>query len=114
MDAMIGRAVTARGKRGVVEQWEPLGAAMCDALIVFEDGSRCWFASHELRPVDGAGPLPSRADEQKIARARAIVQLRATRADHVRDFGKPWPGANFGKAIVGMAIDGAISDLEGT
>lgn len=108
---MVGRAVRARGRDGTVEQWEPLGAAMCDALVRFEDGSRCWFASHELRPADALGPLPSRSGARKIAEGEALTRLRAIRADHVRDFAKPWPGANFGKAIVGMSIDAAIKSF---
>jgi hypothetical protein len=33
------------------------------------------------------------------------------RADLVRDWHKPWPGAEHGKALVGMMIDGALADL---
>jgi hypothetical protein len=38
-------------------------------------------------------------------------QLRKILTQHVLDFGKRWPGCDFGKAIVGNSILGAMSDL---
>jgi hypothetical protein len=40
-----------------------------------------------------------------------LEQLHNIRAQHVRDFAKPWPGAEVGKTILGQALDGAILDL---
>ena len=110
-DAVIGRRVKARGEAGVVTVWKPLGASMCDVLILFDDGRICWFASHELHPIDGDGPLPLRREAQEQARITAIASLREIRRQHVRDFRNPWPGAEHGKVIVGRAIDGALADL---
>mgnify|MGYP000316897762 CR=1 FL=1 len=56
-------------------------------------------------------------DVARAARVRAqvaprIAELREMRADHVRDFRKPWPGMDFAKALFGQMVDGAISDLQ--
>lgn len=118
---MIGRRVATRVYRnnvggdetGVVVEWQPLGPALTDALVRFEDGYECWYGSHELKPVDGLGPLPSRAGAQKAADAVAVRQLRSIRAAHVRNFGEPWPGLEFGKVLFGQALDGALEELEG-
>jgi len=53
----------------------------------------------------------------RIVRVRARVEpeiesMRKMRADHIRDWNKPWPGMNFAKAIVGRMIDAVISDYE--
>lgn len=112
MSEMEGRKVLARGAAGVVVKWAPLQSSMCDALVRFEDGHECWFASHELRPNDGQGPLPCRREARELAEAVSLRQLREIRAQHVRDFNKPWPGMNFGKAHFGMMLDSAIADLE--
>jgi hypothetical protein len=84
---------------------------MTDARLEFDSGRICWVALRECKPLDNA-PLPCREDMRKQARAEALASLRQIRADHVRDFDKPWLGAEHGKAIVGQAIDGAISCLE--
>lgn len=106
---MIGRRVrTAWGETGQVVQWEPLGAAMCDALVELDGGRSCWFSSSDLRPIDGQGPLPERCQVREVERQRALRQLRVCRADLVARWHEKWPGAEFGKALVGMAIDGAI------
>ena len=94
-------------------KWEPLGAAMCDALVRFDDGREVWHGSSGLRPIDGLGDLPSRKTAQDVARHRAVADLKAIRAQHIRDFNKPWPGCEFGKAHFGMMVDNAIRDLEG-
>ena len=113
---MIGRKVKS-GWHGLVageiERWEPLGAAMCDVLVRSPDGALCWYASHALTPIDGMGPLPSRREAQETARLESLASLRAIRAQHVAGFHtERWPGCEFGKAIIGNAIDGAISSLE--
>ena len=113
---MIGRRVRPAGesREGVVAEWEPYGAAMCDSKVEFDDGSVCWYGSSSLRPVDGMGPLPSREEACLVADELALVQLRAIRADLVREVKehKPWPFCEFGKALVGRGIDGAIADVE--
>jgi len=109
---MKGRKVLARGTLGTVMQWEPLSSGMCDALVTLDDGSTCWFASRELRPADNLGPLPSRHEAQEAARIKTIAQLKAIREAHVRDFHKPWQGMEYGKAIVGRALDEAIKTVE--
>lgn len=109
---MKGRKILARGKPGVVVKWDPLSSSMCDAFVIFQDGSERWFASHELQPNDDKGPLPSRAEARKAAEETSLCQLKQIRAQHVAEFHKNWPGANFGKALFGQMLDGAISDLE--
>jgi hypothetical protein len=110
---MIGRRVKPfQGNPGEIVKWEPLSAAMCDVLVRDDDGHECWFASHCCRPIDGLGDLPSRQDAQECARQRSLADLRVILDNHVRDFNKPWPGCEFGKAIVGNAIVGAIRELE--
>jgi hypothetical protein len=110
---MIGRRVrTFWGEQGKVVEWEPLGEAMCDALVEQDNGQKVWYASSNLHPLDGC-PLPSRREARRLADVQALAQLRAIRVKHVEQLHIPWPGAEFGKALVGKAIDGAISKLEG-
>jgi hypothetical protein len=109
---MKNRRIIVRGKVGVVVKWDPCSAAMCDAFVVFRDGSECWHSSHEFQPDDDLGPLPSREEARKVAREESVCTLREIRAQHVRDFHKAWPGAEFGKAHFGMMVDGAIGDTE--
>lgn len=112
--AMIGREVRSLwGKTGVVVEWEPLTHSMCDALVEFSDGTKCWHASRELRPIgELAGiPLPSREEAIREADKRALVQLRQIRERLVDEWHRPWPGAEHGKAIVGSAIDGALEGI---
>lgn len=99
--------------RGEVIEWEPLSAAMCDTLVRDENGRECWYGSGDLKPDDGWGPLPSRAEAREQARTKAATQLEAMRAQLIAEWHKPWPGAEHGKALVGMMIDGAIADLKG-
>ena len=110
---MIGRRVKPfQGDPGEVVKWEPLGAAMCDVLVRAYDGRECWHASHGCRPIADLGDLPSRRAAQRRADARALTSLKEIRAQHVRDFDKPWPGCEFGKGHFGMMVDGASADLE--
>lgn len=112
---MISRRIIVRGLRGTVIQWEPLSMQMCDCLICFDDGSECWYASHELRPEPGdvlAGiPLPDRAEARRDNDRHMKAQIEAIAVQHRREMGKTWEGAEFGKAIIGKAIQGALDDV---
>lgn len=108
---MIGRRVTCYDGDGVVTGWEPCGAGMCDARVEFAGGRVVWYASSALKPIDGEGPLPNRQAACASERHVALRQLRKIRANHVRNFGTPWPGCEFGKTILGQAIDGAIAEV---
>jgi hypothetical protein len=102
----------AHGYFAVVVKWEPLGAGMCDALLRFDaDGYEIWVSTHTLTPCDGL-PRQSRTDAIREAEERTLAQLEAIRADHIRGFHKPWPGAEHGKAIVGNALTNAIDDVK--
>lgn len=110
---MIGRRVKPfQGEPGEIVKWEPLGAAMCDVLVRYDSGREVWHASHACRPIDDQGDLPSRREAQEAARVSSLASLRAIRAQHVRDFHKPWPGCEFGKAHFGQMVDRAIEELE--
>lgn len=110
---MVGRQVrTLWGETGRVIRWEPLGHAMTDALVRRDDGTECWYSSRDLHPTDGNGPLPSRDDARRQAETTAIVSLRACREQLIAEWHTPWPGCEHGKAIIGMAIDGAIASLK--
>ena len=109
---MIGRRVKPfQGDPGEIVKWEPLGHGMCDVLVQADDGRVCWHASHGCRPIDDLGDLPSRREAQEHARDESLRSLKAIRAQHVRDFNKPWPGCEFGKGHFGMMVDGAIAEL---
>ncbi len=111
---MLGRKVSSAWHRlasGEIVKWEPLGAAMCDVLVRDGLGRVCWYASSDLSPIDGLGPLPSRAVAREWARVIALDDVRAMRAALVARWHEPWPGAEFGKAIVGQSIEGAIVEL---
>lgn len=104
---VLGLEVTFRGTNANVARWEPLGEAMCDVLLAFEDGTSCWVASHELRFVDGL-PFPSRSALRRRADVERDAALREIREQHVKDFNKPWPGMEFGKAHFGQMLDRAL------
>ena len=110
---MIGRKVKCRGLFGEVSKWTPLSVASCDALVTFQNGRECWFASHELVPIDALGPLPSRDEAREAARAERLESLKAIRRQHAKTFVESWPGAEFGKVVVGQALDGAIDEAKG-
>jgi hypothetical protein len=120
---MIGRHVkdSWSGIVGVVTEWQPLGAAMCDVLVNrtqpdhYGRTGLVWCASYSLTPTDGQGPLPSRREAQETARVVRVAALEAIRAQHVaacRPGGEKWPGCEFAKALVGKAIDGALADAK--
>jgi hypothetical protein len=77
----------------------------------------CPKPGHEVPTL---GPSCFNCDIEQEARERRdkinapiIASLEAIRAQHIRDFHKPWPGCEFGKAIIGMSIDGALAELKG-
>lgn len=100
-------------KRGAARVicWEPYGAGMCDALVEYADGYQVWHSTHMLKPADGRERM-SRAEAQRIRDEQMRETLYAIRAEHIRDFNRPWPGAEFGKTIIGNAINGAIKHTE--
>lgn len=111
---MIGRHVKegTRGLEGIISRWEPLGAGMNDVLLERSDGSLIWVSSHTLRPTDGLGPLASRHEARHAADLEAQRSLAAIRAKFVaEDWHRPWPGAEFGKAIIGRAMVGAEREV---
>ena len=58
--------------------------------------------------------LEREAAERRAARnAPLIEQLQAIRLAHGREINKPWPGAEFGKTLVGGMLDEALRDLGG-
>jgi hypothetical protein len=69
---------------------------------------------HTLGPVCAECDA-ERQRRERIAAANApiIAQLEAIRVQHVADFGRPWPGCDFGKTHVGLMIDGALANLRG-
>ena len=111
---MKGRRVKSLlcGSTGTVLQWDPLTTSMCDVLVQHDDGTECAHPSNNLRPIDGLGPLPSRLEARIAADELALTRLEKIRDDHIRDFHKPWPGCEHGKALVGMGITGAIEDIK--
>jgi hypothetical protein len=39
------------------------------------------------------------------------TSLEKIRELHVQDWDRPWPGANFGKVLVGRAINAALAEF---
>lgn len=114
---MIGRRVTSARHHleGEIVQWEPFGASACDVLVRSADGHLCWYASYGLVPIDDRGPLPSRQEAIAQRRAEMHAQLTAIRAQHVATLYRTrWPGAEFGKVLLGQSLDGALAALEET
>lgn len=109
---MVGRKVLARGRPGTVVHWDPYGAGMCDALVEFEDGYQCRYASYELKPdpAHSNKPLPSREAACAANEALMKVQLEGIQARLMKDHNS-WSGAEFGKVIVSQALEGALGDL---
>lgn len=93
---------------GVVVKWEPLGSAMNDALVRYADGQEFWASTHTLRPTSGP-PRQTRAEAVAAAEITSRQQLLAIREGLVREVLSPrWPGCEFGKGILGMALDAAL------
>lgn len=97
---------------GEIVKWDPLSSGMCDILVRRDNGDLVWLASYAVKPIDGRGPLPSRQGVRREAAEETLCSLRAIRSQHIADFHKPWPGAEFGKAIIGQALNDAIASLE--
>lgn len=77
---MIGRHVKS-GWHGLADgeiiQWDPFGAGMTDVLVRNDaSGHQSWYASHGLTPIDGRGPLPSRAEVRKLREAEVEASMR--------------------------------------
>lgn len=112
---MVNRRVTVGGKVGTVIRWEPLSMQMCDALVRFDDGQECWYASYSLRPDPGdvlkGIPLPSRTSAREENDRVMQYQLEGIRAKLVKEH-RPWDGAEFGKVIVSRAIEGALNEVK--
>lgn len=103
-------------REGTIIKWEPLGGAMCDVLVQHDDGYECWYGSSSLRPVDGLGDLPSRREAQEENDFRMRDQLQSILDKFVQEEMQPhskrWPGAEFGKYVVGQAITRALEEVE--
>ena len=77
---MVGRHVKS-GWHGLVDgeilQWEPFGAGLTDVLVKdAASGDVSWHASHGLTPIDGRGPLPSRAEVRKLREAEMVTSMQ--------------------------------------
>lgn len=109
---MIGRKVQSKWQRiqGVVIKWEPLGAALCDVLVQRDEGGPIWVASSELEPMDNLGPLPLREEVRKLNDDVTLYRLREIRDGLAKEYA-PWPGAEFGKVILGRALNEAIKEI---
>lgn len=107
----VGAEIRFRGETGIVLKHEPLGSGMCDTMIRLA-GREIWVSSHELKRTDNL-PVPNRAVLIREAEKESLASLREIRDQHIRDFNKPWPGIEHGKAIFGMAITTAINSLAG-
>lgn len=100
---------------GVIARWTPLARTMCDALVRRTDGRECFYSSRDLRPIDGLGPLPSRAEFRARNDAEGLASLRRILRDHVAKHlsGEHWQGCDFGRAQVGNMILEAIKSYGG-
>ena len=111
---MIGRKVKDawHGVEGTIVAWEPLSHAMNDVKVERADGSVVWLSTGtSLKPTDGKGPLMSRDAARKAAQEETVRSLEAIKKKHIDEWGRRWPGAEHGKAIVGMAINKALADV---
>lgn len=61
-----------------------------------------------LRVCDACLPYPTVDAPPVVVEHPAVAQLRDILRGHLRDFHQRWPGAEFGKALVGNAILGAL------
>ena len=82
---MLGRRVKSGWNNlvdGEIIQWEPFGAGGTDVLVKDASGHLTWYASHGLTPIDGKGPLPSRATVREIRDAEI--------KDSMKKIGERW------------------------
>lgn len=93
------------------------GDKLCPACRVVNDHP-LFYCSNPRHTVPTLGPSCAscdheRAEKDRLAKRNApiIAQLVAIRAQLVAEWHRPWPGCEHGKAIIGMAINGAIKDL---
>lgn len=100
---------------------EPTGSedVLCPEDRAVHDHPRfyCKVPGHTVPTL---GPSCAECDQIKLNEARRaainaplIAELEKVMVVFMRGWHKPWPGADFGKAIVGNAIAGAIEDLGG-
>jgi len=96
-----------------IEEWAPFGVALCDVRVRSGEGRVYWTSLHTLRPKDGV-PFPRRLEVSKMRDEEILVSLKKERAGLVEEIhsGRRWPGCEFGKAIIGRSIDGAIADVQ--
>ena len=47
-----------------------------------------------------------------LVNAPLVAALEAMRAKLISEWYQPWPGANFGKVLIGRAIDNALRELK--
>lgn len=112
IESAAGRRVKGYGcPGGIILRWEPLTAALCDALILLDDDTECWFGLSSLRPFDASRPLPVRDEAMRLSRIERTESLTQIRANLIRDWNKPWPGMEFGKGHLGMAINKALESV---
>lgn len=115
MTTLIGRQVYSlhygKSKPGIVVEYEPQSAAMCDARVEYHGGVLMWHASSDLRLLDGS-PLPDRKEVCRELDIVALADLKAARQKLIDEWNKPWPGCEHGKYFVGTAYNEAISRIK--
>lgn len=92
-------------KHGLLQRPETFECPWCGPNGVSVDFSLPLY----LRLCDACLPYPT-VDAEPVPAPipQAVTDLRAILRDHVRDMHVDWPGQNFGKAIIGNAILGAL------
>lgn len=54
----------------------------------------------------------AKAEARRAAiNAPILASLKAIREKHLADWHRPWPGMEFGKALFGQMVDGAIREV---
>lgn len=108
---------------------EPNGCLWCDALVsgdklcaacrAVNDHPLFHCTANPRHTVPTLGPSCAACDWERAAEERRraanapiIARLEGIRAQLVADWRKPWPGCEFGKAMVGQMINGAIENLK--
>ncbi len=77
-----------------------------------------FYCAVNPRHTPTSGPSCATCDYEaarlaRIAKANApiIASLRAIRDAHIRNWNERWPGCEHGKALVGMMLNRALTDL---
>lgn len=52
-----------------------------------------------------------RVEQRRIQNAALVSQLLVLRGQLIVNWGEQWPGCEFGKGILGCALDGGLRDL---